>query len=368
MKYTQLQRFQLIDKLLYLNPEGVSSAKMLEVVNKTLIKKKHATISLRQLQVDLRELKEQLGAPIISGRGRKMIRYENAAFCLFNQTLREFRIAGTGENNLYGRLNWLRLQIQYMEDSRFDKHMMEVMDFEDNLQLANINHLPIILEAIIKRKVLRLEYATGFSEEKNIRIVHPYFLRQYNHRWYLFALYRQGDNLKEGEKPKRRKKSNRPRNPIPFAVDRIMDVSVLGSNRIRYQNITLYELQALKKEHFDCIVGVRNDPHVQPVDLELNFGFAGNTEEEKRKDDGRLFYNLLKSNPFYKGFVFSSDDACGTVRCTIKPNPELYNNLMMFAHTAHISDEGIRNEIIRRARAILAEQGADSSQDPPTGP
>lgn len=363
MKYTQLQRFQLIDKLLYLNPEGVSSAEILEVVNKELSENKHATISLRQLQMDLRELKEQLGAPIISGRGRQKVRYEKAAFRIFNRPLSEYRIAEPDGTPLSGRLNWLRLQIQYMEESQYDEQVMEVMDFEDNLRLANIERLPVILRAIINRQVLRLEYAKDFSEQVNIRIVHPYFLHQYNHRWYLFALYRQKDNLKEGERPE--KSQN---NIIPFAVDRIMGVSELSSGRISYERIPLYRLRAKKEEQFGCIVGIQNNPKVHPVELILTFNFAGKGEEEGKPSEERRLYNLLKSNPFYKGFVFSSDDACGTARCTIKPNHELYNNLMMYAHTAHISDEGIRNEIIRRARAILAAQGADPSQDPPTGP
>ena len=62
MKYSQLQRFHLIDSLLYLNAEGMSTKDMLEKVNASLAGNQLSRITLRQLQKDLKDMKDMLFA------------------------------------------------------------------------------------------------------------------------------------------------------------------------------------------------------------------------------------------------------------------------------------------------------------------
>lgn len=347
MKYSQLRRFLLIDKNLYLNPEGTSSKDLLEDINATLQREGYATITLRQLQNDLNDMKELLGAPIDSGRGQKTIRYENVSFCVFNQTLSGFDIKGGNADYLTGRLNWLRLQVNYMQQSANDTKLLEVMDYEDNAQLASLELMPEILKNIASERVIRIQYDKDFSGETESRVVHPYFLHQYNQRWYLFALFRAKDNPKTGEKPNAKADGIR-----CYALDRIKDIT--NPTYISYARMTPEEIRAYKRKYFGNIVGVDGRGEIE--DLTLYFDYA--TEDEEKNKLVKRFFNLLKSNPFYDGFRFPETDFSGMAKGMVKANNELQNHLMLYAHTAYIDNEKIREGIVARARQILAMQHA----------
>ena len=348
MKYSQLRRFLLIDKNLYLNPEGTSSKDLLEDINATLQREGYATITLRQLQNDLNEMKELLGAPIDSGRGQKTIRYENVSFCVFNQTLSGFDIKGGNADYLTGRLNWLRLQVNYMQQSANDTKLLEVMDYEDNAQLASLELMPEILKNIASEKVFRIYYDKDFSGKTESRVVHPYFLHQYNQRWYLFALYRAKDNSKIGERPDAKADGIR-----CYALDRIKEITI-PTSIINYARMAPEDLRAYKRKYFGNIVGV--DGRGELKDLTLYFDYASGDGEKNNLI--KRFFNLLKSNPFYDGFRFTETDYSGTAKGKVKANNELENHLMLYAHTAYIDNDTIRKGVVERARQILATQHA----------
>lgn len=350
MKYSQLHRFYLIDGLLYLNTEGMSTKAMLEKINASLKADKLPEITLRQLQNDLNDMKEQLNAPIDNGKGKRTIKYNDISFCVFNRTRDPYKIKNA-EDILTGRLNWLRLQMDFMQESFFNDKLLEIMDYEDNMQLANIEGLPSILRAITKERLIRFLYARRFSTEKEGRIVHPYFLHQYNNRWYLFALYRAKDNSAPGEKTDSSKDGIR-----CYALDRMSDLSLVESLKYRYENMSTEQIRIFKRKYFTHIVGVMNDEREDIVDMDLYFDYG--TKREEHDNEAKLFFNLLKSNPFYGGFQFEENKDNGFARARIRPNPELENHLMMYAHAMYISNDLIREKVIKRAKQILASQHA----------
>jgi len=350
MKYSQIHRFLLIDRLLYLNTEGISTKDMLERINASLKEEGCPPITLRQLQNDINDMKDVLNAPIDSGRGQRRIKYSEVNFCIFNKTHEPYKISAI-EDAFSGRLNWLRLQMDYMQESFYNEKMLEVIDYEDNMQLTNIEELPIILKAITKERLIHFQYAKKFSTERESRTVHPYFLHQYNNRWYLFALFRAKDNTIVQKSKDSVKDGMR-----CYALDRMSDISIVGGHSPAYENKTVQEIRAYKRKYFSHIVGVMNDGRGDIQDLDLIFEYGKG--DDGRKEEVKLFYNLLKSNPFYDGFEFDDDDGAGYVKAKLCLNHELENHLMMFAHTAYISNETVRKSIIQRAHQILATQHA----------
>ena len=348
MKYSQLHRFYMIDGFLYLNAEGMSTKAMLERINASLSAEGLPKITLRQLQNDLNDMKEQLNAPIDNGKGKRMVKYDNIFFCAFNRTRDPYKIKDA-EDIVTGRLNWLRLQMDFMQDSFYNDKLLEIMDYEDNMQLANIEGLPSILKAITKERLVRFQYAKRFSEEKERRIVHPYFLHQYNNRWYLFALYRAKDNSVPGERTESSKDGIR-----CYALDRMSEIFPLTS--LEYKSMSTEQLRVFKRKYFTHIVGVMNDEREEIVDMDLYFDYG--TGKEKVDKEARLFFNLLKSNPFYGGFRFEENGDNGFARARIRPNPELENHLMMYAHAMYISNDSIREKVVNRAKQILTAQHA----------
>ena len=350
MKYSQLHRFYLIDSFLYLNTEGMSTKEMLERINSSLSEEGLPPITLRQLQNDFNDMRDQLNAPIDNGRGQRKVKYDDVSFCVFNRTREPYKITDA-ENIMDGRLNWLRLQMDYMQESFFNDKLLEVIDYEDNMQLANIDGLPKILRAIIKERVIAFQYAKKFSVETDRRVVHPYFLHQYNNRWYLFALCRAKDNPKAGERPDSSRDGIR-----CYALDRISDIGDANVKGIHYESITVQELRTYKRKYFSHIVGVMNDGRGDITDMTLIFDFGSGNEGKDK--EARLFYNLLKSNPFYQNFQFEDSEKIGYASAKICPNPELENHLMMYAHSGYITNDAIREGIVKRAKQILYAQHA----------
>lgn len=241
--------------------------------------------------------------------------------------------------------------MDFMQESFFNEKLLEIIDYEDNMQLANIEGLPLILKAITKERLVKFQYAKRFSTETERRLVHPYFLHQYNNRWYLFALYRDKDNVIPGEKTDSSKDGIH-----CYALDRMSEIEQVNGLKYMYESITAERLRIYKRKYFTHIVGVKNDELEEIVEMDLFFDYG--TGDEKADEETRLFFNLLKSNPFYEGFRFEENTDNGFARARIRPNPELENHLMMYAHTMYISNDAIRDKIVNRAKQILVAQHA----------
>lgn len=162
MKYSQLSRLKLIDELLYLNEDGMSTTdlqreidhrlKMKGVVSK---KKDGFVISKRQIEYDLREMKDAFDAPISLTRGQRRVRYSNMTYCAFKDTYDSVERRTNSETSISpesrGRVEWLKLWVNHMQDSRVSAIVAEAVEFDDNLSLSNLELLPMLLNAIVKR-------------------------------------------------------------------------------------------------------------------------------------------------------------------------------------------------------------------------
>src|SRR5690606_24641970 len=63
----------------------------------------------------------------------------------------------------------------------------EVISFDANVDYKGLNHITILFNAIINKRVLKISYHP-FTETKPIHYsLHPYHLRQYNNRWFVFG-------------------------------------------------------------------------------------------------------------------------------------------------------------------------------------
>jgi len=62
-----------------------------------------------------------------------------------------------------------------------------VIEFEQNKYLKGLEFITPIYTAIINKKVLSIEYNSFKSSPQHTIVLHPYFLKQYNNRWYVFG-------------------------------------------------------------------------------------------------------------------------------------------------------------------------------------
>lgn len=62
----------------------------------------------------------------------------------------------------------------------------DIIQFDQVPDLQGIEHLNGLLKKVIEKSVIKIYYQP-FEKDIEERIIHPYFLREYNNRWYVFG-------------------------------------------------------------------------------------------------------------------------------------------------------------------------------------
>ena len=202
-------------------------------------------VSRRQIFEDIKFMESDTGWSIPLDRikdGRKVYyRYYDPEFSINKQPLTDneaqqlkaviqtlARFRGISQNE------WIEEVISNLEwrfNLKDSKHC--VIGFEQNLELKGLGFLSAIIEATSNQQVLRITYQSykENAQEKSV-IIHPYYIKQYNNRWFLMAM----DN-------ERKFISN-------FALDRIHSVEII--DEIRFVANVDIEFE----HYFDDVIGV----------------------------------------------------------------------------------------------------------------
>lgn len=156
-------------------------------------------ISLRQIREDISNMKlDPYDAPI------KAIRYEgnkayyvytDSSFSLFDNEMSPEELRNLRATiDMLGRYRglpanaWLEEVISSLE-IRFGvkPNSEKLISFAQNEMLKGVEHLSGIIDATINHQVLEIIYHS-FGKDARVCIVHPYYVKQYNGRWFLFGL------------------------------------------------------------------------------------------------------------------------------------------------------------------------------------
>ena len=70
----------------------------------------------------------------------------------------------------------------------------DLICFEKNDKLKGLEHLSGIIDATLNHQPIELHYQT-FKEHDITTICHPYYVKQYNNRWFLFGRNDQYNNI-----------------------------------------------------------------------------------------------------------------------------------------------------------------------------
>lgn len=139
-----------------------------------------------------------------------------------------------------------------------DKVSSTIMEFDSNQYLKGIEHLGPLHNAIYYKKILCINYQPFQNDVPFDVIIHPYFLKQYNNRWFLF-----------GYNPEKEKYD------WNMAIDRMIS---LKEEKGKYQKNNKIDWQ----EYFEDIIGVTKPMGAEPEKVVLNFtGRTGKYMETK---------------------------------------------------------------------------------------
>jgi predicted DNA-binding transcriptional regulator YafY len=194
-------RYQTLDKCFRNLGRNYAIEDLVEECNKSIYEytRKEEGIKKRQLYDDIRFMESEQGWNIELKKvkdGRTVFyKYENSNFSISNQPLNETEANQLREALLtlerfkgLPQYNWIN-EINARLESTFNLKQKNdvIISFEQNEYLKGLEFIPILYNAILYKKVLSINYKSFNSDEEIAIIVSPYYLKQYNMRWFLFA-------------------------------------------------------------------------------------------------------------------------------------------------------------------------------------
>lgn len=269
----------------------------------------HPGISRRQVFKDIEFMESPEGwsaniEHVKEGR-RVYFRYEDKDFTINNQPISDEEIAKLRETMLMltrfkglPQFEWIDSMITNLED-KFHLRGADkcVIGMESNYYVDGVEHISTLFNAIINKTPLHIEYET-FHNGARAWDIHPYYLKQYNNRWFLFGL-----------------NNNEYRNITNIALDRIVSISQAHIPYIENNVIDDFE------EYFDDIVGVSFPQEVPVQRVILQFS-------EHR-------FPFVKAKPIHGSQKIINVDE-HTISLDLIPNRELESILLSFGDDVEV--------------------------------
>jgi predicted DNA-binding transcriptional regulator YafY len=281
-------------------------------------------IKRRQLFDDIKFMESEAGWSIPLNRirhGKKLYyRYDDPKFSINNQPLNDTeaeqvkaalqivsRFSGTPQ------FDWVQEIIPKLE-TKFGliKHKTQIVGHEENRDLTGLHHFRPLFNAIVNERVLLVQYKDFKSEAPYTITFHPYYLKQYNSRWFVFGL--------------------NPEKEIPtwnLALDRIASFSETNQSYI--------PTDINWSDYFDDIVGVTKPDGGTPEQIKLFFTKA------------MAPYVLTKPLHPYQKQDLEPDGL--SVRLEVIPNFELERLILSFGEQVKVISPGsLKNRIAERLK------------------
>ena len=216
-------------------------------------------ISRRQILEDIKFMESRDGWAIELTRrriGKKVFyRYADLDFSINNMPLNDMEI-----NQLQSvadvlsqfsgmpQFEWINELVPKLRQGMATSEAADaIIGFDSNEFLRGIEHLTPLHNAIVFKKILRISYQPFGTGTPTDVIIHPYFLKQYNNRWFLF-----------GFNPENQKYN------WNLAIDRIYDIKDISGKYHKNTKINWLD-------YFDDMIGVTRTDDSKVESIILNF-------------------------------------------------------------------------------------------------
>ena len=320
-------RYQVLDRCFSDKTRYYFIDTLLKAVNSALRNDGWKEISERTLWNTIKEMENNPNWNVVLTNkkkdGRRYFRYEDPTYSIYRQDLDERQLA---------QLKSMLLMLQQFHDlEEFDriKELLKQLEQHYNFTLGDtqnfisydtdrnvdgIEFLSPLFEAITTQQALEITYQP-YNKDAYTRIIHPYYIKQYNGRWFLLGL-----------------EINEPyRNITNMALDRILHIDV---SLVPYIPNTEYDF----REYFADIIGVSLKKHQEPVKIEL------------RVAKQRMPYIITK--PIH-GSQRNRRQSEGIIELELIPNKEFYQRLLSFGGDIEIlSPDSVREEMAKKAEEL----------------
>ncbi|MES2795448.1 MAG: WYL domain-containing protein [Bacteroidota bacterium] len=191
----------------------------------------------------------------------------------------------------------------------------KIIDFEQNKYLKGVEFFTPIYDAILNKKVIEIEYKSFKISENQKFILHPYFLKQYNNRWYIFALNDTSNQI------------------INLSLDRIIEINELNIQYLINKSIDF-------NEYFEDLVGVTlsKEGVVQNIILKVS----------------NLLFPYIQTKPIHGSQKVKEQGVSHSfISLDLIPNYELESLILSYGEGVEIlHPSSLRNKIKKRVELI----------------
>jgi predicted DNA-binding transcriptional regulator YafY len=206
------------------------------------------------------------------------------------------------------QFDWVEeIQVRLEETFKLKSSSINTVGFEQNQYLKGLNHFSSLFNSIQNQQVLKINYKSFKNNNLVEYIIHPWYLKQYNNRWFLFGFNAEFNSV-----------SN-------LAIDRIESIE---DSKIDY----IVNNQINFDEYFDDVVGVSiyNNSEVEVVIIK-----ASNN-----------VFPYIESKPIHGSQrVIKKDINDVTIELKLKINHELMALLFSFMDAIEIMEpHSLRNQ------------------------
>ena len=319
-------RLRVLDQCLR-SGHAYSGKELTEFINRELELRGEPIITSRTtLMDDLLNIENEYQTNIIRKKhGRQTTyQYEDPNFSIFSTELSEDDILHLGQAlDILHRFDgmpeasWvseLGARLNLCMNNR--KEVRAAVGFESAIYNKGMEHFTPLFNAIRKKTTVELRYQSFKMTEPQTLIVHPYYLKQYNNRWFLFCCNGDHTNL-----------SNYP-------LDRILSVKLA--------HVPYRETHIDFDEHFEDVIGVTKREGQQSEKVLLRF-----PEDE---------YPYVATKPWHGSQKkVAEDEGSVTIELDVVINYELEQKILSWGNYVEVLQPiSLRDKIKSRIQEAIA--------------
>lgn len=332
------KRITILDECFSSRTGNYTLDKLIEVISKKL----DGSISRKTIQNDIKYIQDTIEADLgsridfdkypifqigLADGHKKAFRYSKPEYALGNQLLSKSdqeqlteTLALLSRYRNREEFDWLDEMFPRIETAFNLVHedYDGLISYQSNRDYTGQSLVGKIYNQLVIKKVLNIEYKAFDQTASYIRKIHPYHLKQYNNRWFLFG-YEQGDKYT---------------GITNLALDRIINIQETTED-IKPDTISW-------GDYFDEIIGVSKNPEDEIIKIKLRFS------------EKRIKYVLTKPLHGATQKVDKRDLENRTITIEVIPNRELFQTLLSFGSDVEVLEPAtIINELKKQAEEIL---------------
>lgn len=320
-------RYQILDRCFSDFKRKYTIEDLIDKVNESLYDLTGKEVKLRQIREDIKYMRDRVtydapikAYPMASGK-QCYYRYEDPNFTIYNNDMSIEEVNNLRSTiQMLGRYRgtpanaWLEEVISNLE-CRFGvkANAENLIYFEQNDKLQGLEHLSGIIDVTVNHQPIELHYCS-FKGHEFKTVCHPYYVKQYNNRWFLFGWNEKFHSLGN------------------YALDRIISFKKVDTPFIKNNQIDF-------DTYFKDIIGVTVPKEDTPTEtIVLRFS------KER--------FPYVVSKPIHPSQTVNKEEHIITIK--VKPNHELNQMIFSFMPDVEVlSPESLRKEIKQKIEENL---------------